>query len=91
MLAEKFVCPCCGYKTFSEEVNGQYEICEVCFWEDDPIQLKNPDYVGGANRVSLRQAQKNFVEFGASEKEMVKNVRAPKINEERSDNWKVLE
>lgn len=90
-MPEYYACPCCGYKTFSEELNGTYEICEICFWEDDLIQLKNPDYKGGANRVSLREAQKNFVEFGACEIEMVKNVRKPKIHEERSDNWKVLE
>ena len=65
MLAVKFPCPCCGYKTFAERPIGTYHICEVCFWEDDPIQLKDPDYEGGANAISLRQGQKNFQEFGA--------------------------
>ena len=26
-------CPCCGYPTLSER--GRYEICGLCFWEDD--------------------------------------------------------
>lgn len=26
-------CPCCHYKTLTER--GQYEVCPVCFWEDD--------------------------------------------------------
>lgn len=30
------------------------------FWEDDPIQLEDNEYKGGANRVSLIQARHNF-------------------------------
>lgn len=26
-------CPCCGYRTIKER--GCYEICAVCYWEDD--------------------------------------------------------
>ena len=26
-------CPCCGYLTLDER--GGYEICPVCYWEDD--------------------------------------------------------
>lgn len=29
----KFTCPCCGYRTLNER--GAYDICPVCFWEDD--------------------------------------------------------
>ncbi|WP_286674588.1 CPCC family cysteine-rich protein, partial [Clostridium sp. ZBS4] len=28
-----FACPCCLYQTIKER--GRYEICPVCFWEDD--------------------------------------------------------
>jgi hypothetical protein len=91
MITEKFTCPCCGYKTFEEELKGQYDICEICFWEDDPIQVINPDYSGGANKVSLRQAQINFMEFGACEKEMLKNARRPNVEDKRGENWKPLE
>lgn len=31
----KFTCPCCGYKTMKGKPPGTYEICEICFWEDD--------------------------------------------------------
>lgn len=91
MVTEKFACPCCGYKTFREQPNGSYDICQVCFWEDDPIQLNDPNYEGGANRVSLKQGQKNFIECGACEKEMIKNVRQPTKDEQRDENWKPLE
>src|SRR5690606_4383477 len=86
-----YACPCCGYKTLTEKPGGTYNICQVCFWEDDPVQLDAPDYEGGANRVSLRQAQKNFQDFGACEKEMIKNVRPPHTDEIRDDSWKFLD
>ena len=91
MSNSKFPCPCCGYKTFDELPNGTYNICQVCFWEDDLVQLDNPDYSGGANKVSLRQAQKNFIEFGACEIEMIKHVRQPNPDEMRDDNWAPLD
>lgn len=87
----KFACPCCGYRTLEEKPAGTYAICEVCFWEDDLTQLKDPNNSGGANKVSLRQAQKNFQEFGASDKEMIKNVRPPHQDELRDKNWKFLD
>lgn len=65
---EKYTCPCCGYKTLDEEASGTYDICKVCFWEDDNVMNENPDYWGGANGVCLRQAQRNFIMFGVSEK-----------------------
>ncbi len=58
-----------------------YEICEVCFWEDEEIQLEDTDYDGGANKVSLRQAQKNYQQFGACEEDMIPNVRPAAIDE----------
>jgi hypothetical protein len=87
---DKFACPCCGYKTSKERPGGTYNICEVCFWEDDPIQFDDPDYEGGANRVSLKQGQRNFQEFGACERDMVKNVRRPNSDEGRDANWKFI-
>lgn len=77
----KYKCPCCGFYTFDEKLNGNYDICPVCFWEDDPIQLEDNEYEGGANRVSLIQARHNFLLFGACEEEMKKHVRKPKEDE----------
>ncbi|MDD2434454.1 MAG: CPCC family cysteine-rich protein [Bacilli bacterium] len=47
---EKMKCPVCGEYTF----NGLYDICPVCGWENDIVQLDNPDD-GGANAMSLNQ------------------------------------
>ena len=49
-------CPCCGCLTLGER--GGYEICPVCFWEDDGQDDHDADVVrGGPNRaLSLTQA-----------------------------------
>ncbi|WP_394746743.1 CPCC family cysteine-rich protein [Spongiimicrobium salis] len=70
-------CPSCDYNTFKKSERLQYSICPICFWEDDPIQFEEPDCKSGANRVSLIQARKNFIEFGSCEKDMIKNCRKP--------------
>ena len=54
-----YTCPCCGYKVFEEEP-GSYDICPVCSWEDDLVQLKNPNMAGGANKLSLIESQKRY-------------------------------
>ena len=77
----KYKCPCCGFYTFEHRPNGTYDICKVCFWEDDPIQLDDPNYEGGANKVSLLQARENFLRFGACEEAMIPYVRNPKQDE----------
>ena len=41
---------------FSDEP-GTYEICEICGWEDDPVQLRHPLMGGGANKLSLVLSQ----------------------------------
>jgi Cysteine-rich CPCC len=52
-------CPCCGSKVLTAE--GEYEICSVCGWEDDPVQRADPDYAGGANKTSLNEARKAWL------------------------------
>ncbi|PFA91229.1 MULTISPECIES: CPCC family cysteine-rich protein [Bacillus cereus group] len=78
----KYTCPCCGYKTLEEEPPGTFDICSICFWEDDNVQFDDPDYEGGANEESLRQYQKVF---------LMKNVnRKLTDNNERDPNWRPL-
>ena len=89
-MITRFTCPCCGYQTFLHELYGSYDVCAICFWEDDLIQLKNPDYEGGANKVSLKQAQKNFMQFGACEFDMRQNVRPPLDDEIKDPSWKAF-
>ncbi|WP_096212759.1 CPCC family cysteine-rich protein [Streptomyces sp. 2323.1] len=39
---------------------GSYEICPVCFWEDDGVQFRWATITGGANKVSLIEAQRSY-------------------------------
>lgn len=59
MSKKKYLCPCCKKYVFAEGP-GSYEICPVCSWEDDKIQAENPDYKGGANKLSLNECIKKF-------------------------------
>ena len=51
----KIPCPCCG-RTMVEE----YDICTVCKWENDPVQLRDTDFGGGANIMSLNEAREAY-------------------------------
>jgi hypothetical protein len=70
-------CLCCGYRTVSEQPPGTYQICPVCFWEDDDVQAADPDYPGGANHVSLRDARATFQQIGVSKQRAGQWVRSP--------------
>lgn len=54
-------CPCCGYRSLRER--GAYEICRVCFWEDDGSN--DPEHVSEPNHMTLRAARANFERLGA--------------------------
>jgi hypothetical protein len=53
-------CPCCGQPTLDPNNKYRYDICPVCGWEDDPIQDKDPDYMGAANSLSLNLARRAY-------------------------------
>ena len=72
-----YPCPCCGNRTLSERAG--YEICPVCFWEDDGQDDDDADVVrGGPNRdLSLTVARENFKRIGASHPGRLAHVRPP--------------
>jgi len=86
----KYTCPCCGYKTLDEKPPGTYAICNICYWEDDGIQYDDVDYEGGANTPSLRQAQRNYILFGACEEKCMEFVRKPNEKDEKDSEWQPL-
>ncbi len=72
----KYPCPCCSFLTLPHR--GEYDICPVCFWEDDASQETYPELVSGANNeLCLTRARENYRTFGACEKEMLAYVRKP--------------
>ena len=54
-MSKLYVCPCCGEETIEEL--GDYEICKICDWEDDPSQSEDPNDDLGANTLSLNEAK----------------------------------
>jgi hypothetical protein len=82
-----YPCPCCGYLTFTGPPGG-FEGCPICFWEDDGTQLRWPRLEGGANTVSLAQAQKIFMECGASQRRFQPHVRAPNPSDRRDESFR---
>ncbi|MEU4570826.1 CPCC family cysteine-rich protein [Micromonospora sp. NPDC023956] len=75
-----YPCPCCGYLTLGER--GGYEICDVCFWEDDGQDDHDAARVrGGPNRLSLLDARRNYARYGASDPKDLKHVRPPRPDE----------
>jgi cysteine-rich CPCC protein len=80
-MTKSTACKCCGYYTIGPEGDDSYEICDVCGWEADPVQNADPEYTGGANVTSLKEAKKTFLETGASEIRRLKLVRKPLLSE----------
>jgi hypothetical protein len=74
-------CPCCGCITLDER--GGYDICPVCFWEDDGQDDHDEAIIrGGPNgALSLTQARANYHEFGACERRFLGNVRPAQAGE----------
>jgi hypothetical protein len=70
-------CPCCKFKTLYEQ--GGYEICPVCFWEDDGQGDADAHEVwGGPNgSLSLSEARANFARRETIDARFKSNVRKP--------------
>ena len=72
----KFECPCCSY--FTLDGVAQYDICPVCFWEDDGT---TSEHCFSPNGITLDEGRENFKTYGASKERDVKHVR-PALPEE---------
>ena len=65
-------CPCCDYFTLANR--GDYEICTICFWEDDGLDLTELQSHSGPNHLTLEEGRINFLKFGACDEKCVKYV-----------------
>ncbi len=83
-------CPCCGSILLDCEAPCSYDICPVCWWEDDPVQSAEPAMSGGANAVSLETARWNFLVLGACAPEYLERVRPPLPEEQPATHGHVL-
>jgi len=79
-----YPCPCCYCLTLGER--GGFEICPVCFWEDDGQGEHDAHVVrGGPNgALSLADARENYRRMGACADRFVGTVRPPKTDEDPS-------
>jgi anaerobic ribonucleoside-triphosphate reductase len=66
MTKKMYTCPCCSNATI--DVLGNYEICPVCGWEDDPIQSDDQSFSGGANDLSLIDYRETWLRSFGSRK-----------------------
>jgi hypothetical protein len=82
--------PCCGHLIFREPP-GSYDICEICFWEDDIVMLRWPTTGGGANHLSLVEAQGNYAEFGASDRAHRVHVRPATDDDHIEPGWRPID
>jgi hypothetical protein len=64
----RYPCPCCGYPTLMDR--GGFEVCWVCYWEDDGQDDPYADQVwGGPNgSLSLSEAREKYEQDAASGK-----------------------
>jgi len=74
-----------------DEPPGSWDICPICFWEDDISQLRFVDMGGGANRPALVDAQHNHASFGCSERRLLSHVRPPADSERRDPGWRFVD
>ena len=65
--------------------------CPVCFWEDDVVQLRWPDWAGGANKASLIEGQQDFQRIGACEQSALRHVRPANHDEPLEQSWRPID
>ena len=83
-----YPCPCCGYLVF-KEAPGSYDICPICFWEDDLSQLRFATS-GGANTPNLIEAQLNTLKYGIKVSGYERRIKSLTAFE-RDENWRLID
>ena len=57
-MNEDLICPVC--RLFCFEEHGDFDLCPVCGWFNDPIQNENPEYKGGCNHRSQNEHREHW-------------------------------
>ncbi|MEV6268467.1 CPCC family cysteine-rich protein [Kribbella sp. NPDC051936] len=86
----RYPCPCCGHLVH-DDPPGSYHVCPVCLWEDDQVQLRWPLYPGGANELSLVDAQQTYRAIGVSEFRLSESARPPRVNEPIDEKFRPID
>lgn len=70
---------------------GSYDVCAVCGWEDDIVGLRWPDLDGGANRLSLIEAQRSYAAHGSADPQSQAATRPPRDDEPVEPGWRPVD
>ncbi len=83
-----YPCAACGYLTFVEPP-GSYDICDVCGWEDDALQLEfATSLAGGANGITLTDAQ---VAFAKAADRLARKHAGATVPRGRDSTWRPID
>ena len=71
----KYFCDCCGYNTLDSK--WEFEICPVCFWEDNVHAYEEPDVIhyNPNHSTSLMRARHNYARIGCYHPDYAHDVR----------------
>jgi hypothetical protein len=76
-MEKRYACPVCSFYTLYRKAGRIHEVCPVCFWEDDPLHLSDPDYRQSCNELSLTEARENYRLCGADRPADLPYIRPP--------------
>lgn len=79
---KRYQCKCCGYYTLTGESEEDilWDICPVCFWENDVFE-DNPNAYSGANHMTLGEGRANYKKYSACSPDEISFVRKPEKSE----------
>lgn len=87
-MKQRHQCVCCGYYTLvGTKEDIAWDICPVCFWEND-ISGTDPEEYSGANHMTLAQGRENYEKYGACNQSDLQYVRLPQQKEWQKKNQK---
>lgn len=88
-MSDFYPCNCCGHRVL-DAMPGSYEICPVSFWEDGGVRFRWPIMSGGASKVALIEAQRNYRDFGACDRHGLRYARRAAGDEPLAPTWRPI-
>ena len=86
-MPSDYTCPCCGFRTLSRGP-GDYDLCPVCFWEDDGMHGNDAASMAGPNGMTLAEGQRLYRRYGTSALHAAGRVRPPASDEPPDPDWR---
>ncbi len=69
------ICPVCGQFEFEEDSG---DVCPVCGWAEDPVQVRHPDWKG-ENTITLNEARKRYAEYGTIGSKKIEVIKKSRL------------